>query len=260
MALGAYTTGILTAKFGWPIFPAMVAALAVTAILAFAIGAVTLRLKPDFFALATFGFGEAIKGVLALATKLTGGATGLFGVPQVVTNSVIWSCVLGSVILVAWLTYTSFGRKSLAIRDDFLVADAMGIAVFAHRMKVFVISSVLVSLCGCLYVHYTSFIDPSMFGWMKSVEWMLLVFVGGRGNLIGTLVSSGILLALPELLRPINAWRTVIYGVLVLTVLNFRPDGIFGNWYAKTTKPTLVRRVLNIFRKERVTGGGSTVT
>ncbi len=256
MASGAYVTGILTAKYAWPTLPAIAVALIFTALLALFIGAFTLRLRPEFFALATFGFSEAIGGVLTLATYLTGGATGLFGVPLVVETPTVWYCLIGVVIITALLTFSGFGRRCLAVRDDPIIANVLGIPVFKHRMKVFIIGSMMAALSGCLYVHYTSFIDPSMFGWMKSAEWMILVFVGGRGNLLGTIVSSAILLGLPELLRAVNIWRFVLYGILVIIMLNFRPEGLFGNYYSQSKKPNLMERVENLFLRKKRTRGG----
>lgn len=249
MACGAYVTGILTARLGWPPIPAILVALLFTALLAMFIGSFTLRMRPEFFALATFGFSEAINGVLTLATTFTGGATGLFGVPMVVQTPMIWVFLAVTIVIIAALTFSGFGRKCLAVRDDPLVADAMGVSVYKHRMKVFVIASVLAGLSGCLYVHYTSFIDPSMFNWMTSAEWMLLVFVGGRSNLVGTVITSGLLLGLPELLRAVNEWRTVLYGILVIILLNFRPDGLFGSYYSKVSKPSLYSKFLSLFKR-----------
>lgn len=247
MGIGAYVSGVLTAKYGFPVLPAFLIALSFTAVFAAFLGSITLRLRQDFFALATFVFSEAMNGVLALATTITGGANGLFGIPMVVKTSTVWITLIVIILITMLLTFSGFGRRSQAIRDDALAADAMGIPVFRHRMTVFVITSVMAALAGCLYGHYTSFIDPSMFGWMQSAEWMLLVFVGGRGNLFGTLASSAILLALPEVLRAVNIWRTIVYGVLVLIMLNFRPEGLFGNFYAKTSRPNLLQRIEDIF-------------
>lgn len=254
-ACGAYVTGILTAKFGWPVIPSILFALLFTALLALFIGSFTLRMRPEFFALATFGFSEAINGVLTLANTLTGGSTGLFGVPMVITTQMIWIFLTVIIALTTLLTFSGFGRRSLAVRDDALVANALGIPVFQHRMLVFVIASVMAGLSGCLYVHYTSFIDPSMFTWMTSAEWMLLVFVGGRSNIFGTVITAAFLLGLPELLRAVNEWRTVLYGVLVIILLNFRPDGVFGSYVSKISKPDIITRAKSTLGMKGSSGG-----
>ena len=248
MAVGAYVSGLLVIKLGLPFPIACVLAVMTSVGLAAIIGSVALRLRQDYFSLLTFGFGEAIRAVLNVSVNLSGGASGLTGIPI----KVDFLTVVISLVVLTFITYklksTTFGRRSLAIRDNELAAEVLGIPVLRHKMKAFVIGAAFASFAGCLFVFYTSYIDPSMFGWMKSAEWIIMVFFGGRGSLTGAVASSLVLLSLPELLRFADEYRTIVYCVVVILILSFRPNGIMGDkefsikaivgWFRRPTKKT----------------------
>ena len=229
MAVGAYVSGLLVLRMGISYPIAFLLAIMVTVLLSLCIGGVVLRLRQDYCALLTFGFGEAIRGILNMSVQLTGGATGLAGVPIKVNFRV----VLLSLVAVITITYlfkqSKFGRRSLAIRDNELAADVLGVPTVLHKMLTFAIGAAFASFAGCLYVFYTSYIEPSMFGWMKSAEWIIMVFFGGRGSITGVVGSGLVLLSLPELLRFADEYRTIIYCVFVILILSFRPHGIMGD-------------------------------
>lgn len=245
MAVGAYCSGIAVLKLGFPVWLAFLFAMAITSFLAFLIGAVALRLRQDFFSLVTFGFGEAIRAILNISVKITGGATGLLGVPIKVTFPVVAAALVIAVAVVVMLKNGNFGRRSLAIRDNELAAETLGVATYHHKLKAFVIGSLFAAIAGCLYVFYTSYVEPSMFGWLKSAEWIIMVFFGGRGSITGTVLSSLVLLSLPELLRFADEWRTIIYCITVIIILSYRPNGVLGDkefsfraiagWFKKLT-------------------------
>jgi branched-chain amino acid transport system permease protein len=144
---------------------------------------------------------------------------------------------------VAKLKNANFGRRSLAIRDNELAAETLGIATYHHKLTAFVIGSLFAAIAGCLYVFYTSYVEPGMFGWLKSAEWIIMVFFGGRGSITGTVLSSLVLLSLPELLRFADEWRTIIYCITVIIILSYRPNGVLGD------KEFSVKGIINWFRK-----------
>lgn len=229
MAVGAYCADIAVVKAGLPVPVAFIIAILITAILAFLIGSVALRLRQDFFALVTFGFGEAIKALLNTSVNLTGGAAGLAGVPMKVTFPIVAICLVAAIFVTYRIKRSNLGRRSLAIRDNELAAEVLGVPTYRHKLTIFVIGSVFAGLAGCLYVFYTTYIEPATFGWLKSAEWIIMVYFGGRGSITGAVVSGLVLLSLPELLRFADEYRTIIYCVSVITILSFRPNGIMGD-------------------------------
>lgn len=229
VCIGAYIAAIVSTRLGFPLPLSIVTATIGTALVACLLGMAVLKLKQHYFALATFLFAQFINGVLTLTTSLTGGASGYVGVPIGVKFGTVWLTVLGAVILVAYLKSTNFGRKCYSIRDDALAAEALGIKIYQHKVLVYTLGSALAGLAGALYVHYMSCIDPATFNWMKSAEWLIIVFFGGRSSLTGTLISASILLVLPEVLRSAQEMRTIIYCVLILLVLSFKPTGMLGD-------------------------------
>ncbi|MBC3938570.1 branched-chain amino acid ABC transporter permease [Anaerotruncus massiliensis (ex Liu et al. 2021)] len=230
MAIGAYASGIAVVKFELPFPLALLIGVLVSAATAVVIGYPTLKLRRDYFTLITFGFGEAVAALLNYMVKLTGGSTGLSGIPR---KTGTWLVVLSTVLVVFMvrnLKYSSLGRVCIAIKNDELTAKSFGIDVFTTKMKIFVLSAVLSAYAGGLYGFFISYVEPAMFRWTKSAEWVIFVFFGGVNSLTGSVVSSFLLTMLPEALRFAADYKIVIYCVLVLLILNFRPKGLFGEW------------------------------
>jgi branched-chain amino acid transport system permease protein len=230
MAIGAYTSGILVVKLGLP-FP-LSCALAVTAavVVGFIVGLPTVRLRRDYISLVTLGFGEAITALLNRMTPLTGGAAGFSGIPPK-TNFLLASISTVVVIcIVRWFKISKYGRQCIAVRNDELAAKAVGINVPRIKMIAFLLSVAVTAWAGCLYAFYTTYVDPSVFGWKTSANWVIIVFFGGINSLTGSILSSFILTGLPELLRFLLSYRTVFYAFLVILVINFKPEGLLGNW------------------------------
>jgi len=133
------------------------------------------------------------------------------------------------IVLVAMFKYSRFGRMCLAIKTDELAAKSFGISVFATKMKVYVFTSMIAGFAGVLYAFYIQYIDPNMFGWTTSSSWVIFLFFGGTVSLTGSVLSAVLLTMLPELLRFASELRTVIYCVIIIGVLNFRPQGLLGD-------------------------------
>ncbi|QRN83768.1 branched-chain amino acid ABC transporter permease [Chloroflexota bacterium] len=229
MGLGAYTASILVVTFGVPFPVAVIISILLTLVVAYLVGFATLRIRQDFFALATFGFGQAMIGLFTESVQLTGGSLGFTNIPRITTPTLAFVS-LGVVIFIVWsIRRSHFGRDSLAIRGNDMAAKSSGIDIFKHRMVIFLIASAFAAYAGVLLAFYNRYIDSNSFGWMISVTWIIIVFFGGRDSLIGTLMGGIILLALPEVLRFAAEWRITLYCLTILFIINVMPKGLFGS-------------------------------
>ena len=230
MAIGAYASGLLVIRAGLPIPVAMLLAVLLAVAIGYLIGYPVVRLRRDYISLVTLGFGEAIAALLNRMTTLTGGAAGLTGIPRKVTLAIAAVSAVAAIILVAFFKTSKYGRQCIALRGDELASKAMGINVSKVKMTAFLLSVALTAYSGCLYAFYMSYVDPSTFGWKKSADWVIMVFFGGVNSLTGSTLGAFILSALPQMLRSLQDYRYVIYAVLVLIIINFRPSGLLGEW------------------------------
>ncbi|SDI26166.1 branched-chain amino acid ABC transporter permease [Propionivibrio dicarboxylicus] len=230
MAVGGYVSAMLTLRFGLP-FPVVALLGAAAATLAgWLVGLPTVRLRRDYISLVTFGFGEAIISVLNNSAQLTGGAEGLVGIPKRVDLPLVLVSVICCLFLVACYKNSRYGRQSLALRTDELAARSMGIDVNRMKLVTFLFASAITGYAGVLYAFYSQYLEPGYYNWTVSAEWLIIVFVGGINSLTGAMLSALVLTTLPELLRFASSWRILIYCVIVLLIINYRPNGIFGDW------------------------------
>lgn len=230
MAIGAYASGLLVLRAHLPIALACVLAVVMATGVGFLIGYPVVRLRRDYISLVTLGFGEAIAALLNRMTFLTGGASGLTGIPRTVGLGITAVSAVVVLTLVAFFKNSKYGRQCIALLGDELAAKAMGINVTKVKMTAFLLSVALTSYSGCLYAFYMSYVDPTGFGWKKSADWVIMVFFGGVNSLTGSTLGAFILSALPQALRSLQSYRYVIYAILVLIILNFKPSGLLGEW------------------------------
>lgn len=230
MAIGAYASGLLVIKAKLPFALAVLIAVVLATVVGYLIGYPVVRLRRDYISLVTLGFGEAIAALLNRMTSLTGGASGLTGIPRKVGLGIAGVSAVIAIALVAFFKTSKYGRQCIALRGDELAAKAMGINVTRVKMIAFLLSVSLTAYSGCLYAFYMSYVDPTGFGWKKSADWVIMVFFGGVNSLTGSTLGAFILNALPQALRGLQNFRYVIYAVLVLIILNFKPSGLLGEW------------------------------
>ncbi len=230
MGLGSYVSAILVVNYNVLFIIAIIISLSVVALLALIVGYATLKIRQDFFALATFGFGQAVIGLMTESVNVTGGAMGFSNIPRLTSPTLALISLLVAIFFVWNLKRSHYGRDSLAIRSDELAASVEGINVFKHKLTIFVISTIFAAYAGILMAFHVRYVEPAMYGWMVSVTWIIIVFFGGRDSLTGSIIGGFILLAAPEALRFTTAWRILIYCVLILLIMNLRPRGLFGNW------------------------------
>ena len=230
MAIGAYVSGLLVMKLSLPIWLAFIIAIAASVIIGYLIGYPVVRLRRDYISLVTLGFGESVAQLLIKMSYITGGANGLIGIPRRVKMGTAIICAVISIAIVALFKTSKYGRQCISLKGDELAAKAMGINVTRIKTIAFLLSCALLTFAGCLYAFYMGYVDPNIFGWKKSADFVIMVFFGGVNSLTGSTLGAFILTALPEILRKLASYRYIVYSILVLLIINFKPDGIFGEW------------------------------
>src|SRR6266540_68669 len=246
--IGAYVSALLAVNVGFHFVWCLIIAAVVTAIVAYSISIPTIRLQGDFFVLATLGFQMIVFSILNNCTELTRGPYGILGIPRpsffgftISTPGLFLTLTLVGVSLVCFemklLTHSPYARTLQGVRDDDVAASALGKNVVKFKRSAFVIGATIASCAGVLYAAYTRYIDPTSFTLDESVFILCVVIIGGAGNLRGPIVGAIILVLLPELLRFLkipdavaaNA-RQVLYGLLLVGMMRFRPQGIAGKY------------------------------
>ncbi|MDY0019081.1 MAG: branched-chain amino acid ABC transporter permease [Anaerolineae bacterium] len=227
MAIGAYTAGILSSRFGVPFIPALIAGALMAGLISLALGKLTLGLKGDYFLIATLGFGESLR-VLIENIEITGGARGLANIPPRTTLLVVWVSVVIAIIGAWNFLHSKYGRNLMAIREQEMAADAVGIDTAKFKTLAFMISAIYAGWAGGLFSHYYTFISPISFALSKSAELTITVVVGGLGSLTGSIIATILLTLLPELLRAASVYRMLFYGIAVVLIVTLRPNGLLG--------------------------------
>jgi len=228
ISIGAYTSALLTTRMGVPFIPAMLAGILMAGFVAYLLGSLTLRLKGDYFLITTLGFGECVRVLFNYITPVTGGAAGLPGIPKFTTMPLaLGSAVLA--IIIAWLFINSkYGRNLMAIREQELAAEAVGINTTSYKKMAFVFSAMFAGWAGTLFAHNLRFLSPMMFGLPKSAELTITVVIGGLGSLTGSILGALVITLLPEIFRDLVDYRMLAYGLAVVFVIVLRPAGLFG--------------------------------
>ena len=241
MSLGAYTSALVTIRLGVPNLCGILAGIVVAMMVGVLTGIPTLKMNGDYFVIVTLGIGEAIRIIIQNLTSLTGGARGLQGIPAGSNLGEVLAFLVLSVLFLVNFKRSKLGRNCIAIREEAMAAAACGIDVFRHKLLAMAISCGLCGLAGGLLAHYMHYLTPTMFNLVKSNELIMTAILGGRGSISGTLIAGAVLIPLPEFLRFDSAqeWRMVIYGVLVVLTIIFRPSGLMGT--KELTLKTLVR-------------------
>ena len=220
MSVGAYTAAIFTIKLNSPLIVSLIAGACLAAVFAVLIGYPILRLKGDYLAICTLGFGEIIKVIIQNVEAL-GGPRGISGIPTRTNFTWVFFVMVIVIIIIRNILKSSQGRAMISIREDEIAAESMGINATKYKLIAFAIGAFFAGVAGGLYAHYLSYIDPGSFD----------VF-GGMGSLSGSVLSGGFLTFLPELLRSLSpelkAYRIIIYAILLILLMIFRPQGLMG--------------------------------
>lgn len=249
MAVGAYAGAIfmkstpvaalLRAGNHASVIPYIIIAVIISAVIAgvfgLIIGIPALRLKGDYLAIITLGFGEIIRVVLTnidsvLGFKFTYGASGLARIPKFTSLNVIFVFTAICLFLIHVFMKSRHGRAVLSIRDNEIAAESVGINTTFYKTLAFVFSAMLAGIAGCLYAGYIGSLYPSTFKFMKSIEILVMVVLGGMGSMLGSVISAVVLTALPEILRSFSEYRMVVYSLALVLMMLFRPKGLMGTY------------------------------
>jgi branched-chain amino acid transport system permease protein len=195
------------------------------------VGIPSLRLKGDYLALVTLGFGEIIRVVFQNVDAL-GGALGLNGIPPYTTVFWVYSVAALAVFTVVCLVRSTYGRGFIATHDDEIASEAVGLNTTRYKIVAFVVSAFFAGMAGGLYGHFKLTITPTGFDFTKSIEIVVMVILGGMGNTPGVILAAILLTILPEVLRPVAQYRMVMYSVLLIILMLVRPKGLFNFDYA----------------------------
>ena len=199
------------------------------------IGIPALRLKGDYLAIITLGFGEIIRVVLlnidsVLGFKLTNGAAGLQGIPKTTTFVNAWLMVGLTCFLIHTFMKSRHGRAVLSIRENEIAAESCGINITYYKTLAFSLSAAFAGAAGALYAGYLGILNPSNFGFMKSIEILVMVVLGGMGSMAGSVVAAIVLTAAPEALRAFDDYRMIVYSLLLIVTMIFKPSGLLGRY------------------------------
>ncbi len=192
-----------------------------------AVGIPSLRLKGDYLALVTLGFGEIIRVVFQNVEAL-GGALGLNGIPNYTTVFWVYSFAALTVFTVVCLVRSTYGRGFLATHDDEIASEAVGLDTTRYKIVAFVVGAFFAGVAGGLYGHFKLTITPTGFDFTKSIEIVVMVILGGMGNTPGVILAAILLTVLPEVLRAVDEYRMVLYSLLLIVLMLVRPRGLFN--------------------------------
>jgi branched-chain amino acid transport system permease protein len=260
MAIGAYASAFLTVTYGERIRAALgflppfardgallLSGLALGALLAaiagFFVGVPSLRLRGDYLAIVTLGFGEIIR-VWILNIDAIGGARGYSGIPKLANFFWIYLFAVISVTVVSRTVRSSFGRSLIAIREDEIAAEAMGVDTTRSKVISFVLSSAMAGVGGGLFGHYLMYVHTNSFTFIKSIEIIIMIVIGGLGSITGSVVGAVLYIALTEGLRGFAQYRMVLFSLLLIVIMIVRPQGLMGH-----------REFASFFRRARRVGG-----
>jgi branched-chain amino acid transport system permease protein len=237
-AVGAYTTGILTSHFGWNFWLTIPAALVFAIIAGVVIGGPTLRLRSDYLAIVTLGFGEITRIAARNLKDITGGPSGLIGISRpsffgLELNQIqhyyyaFFVLVLLAIFVSHRLQHSRLGRAWQYVREDEDAAEAMGIDRVAIKLYAYVIGAVFAGVAGCFFAAKMTAISPDSFQFMQSATILMAVVLGGMGKIPGMVVGALALVLFPEVFREIGSMRMLVFGVMLITMMIFRPQGIW---------------------------------
>ena len=259
MAVGAYTCALFTKYCPLPGPVSFVLGLVLACVMAglfgVLIGIPALRLTGDYLAILTLGFGEIIRITLnniddVLGFKLFYGAKGLKNIPKYSNFTNVFLCVVITCFLIHAMMKSRHGRAVLAIRDNEIAAESCGIQTTYYKVMAFAFSAAFAGLAGGLYACYLGVLDPSTFGFMKSIEILVMVVLGGMGSMLGSILSATVLTILPEATRSFESYRMVVYSLVLILMMIFRPGGLLGSYDFSMSR--IVEKVMNgeLFRKK----------
>ena len=258
MAIGAYVTFVFSRFLEIPYPLTGIIAIALCVFLSWLIAVPTLKLRRDYFALITIGFSQMVFALILLFEDYTRGAIGFSKIPRL--DGLLWLTLGTMALIIFWirnLKYSRFGRMAIALKNDEIAARSFGIDVYKLKIKIYVLGSAIAGFAGILMAMRNRVITPDSFGWAQSAEMQIFLFFGGTNSLTGAILSAASLKLAPEILRDISIfgtslqeYRTILYAILIIVVINFRPQGILGE---KELNFRWIGKLFNRLKKSTVT-------
>ncbi|MGX7131367.1 branched-chain amino acid ABC transporter permease [Enterococcus songbeiensis] len=245
MAIGAYSGAIMAINnptyLGF--FSGMLVGMVISGIVAVVVGIPTLRLKGDYLAIATLGIAEIIRILIVNMSDLTKGAAGIFGILPFTSWEMVYLFTVLTIIVVANFVHSGPGRATLAVREDEIAAESMGINTTKYKVVAFVVGAVTASIAGTLFAGFQQSVFPKDYGFMKSIDILIIVVFGGMGSTTGAVVSAVVLGILNMFLQDFGVLRMIIYALALVIIMIFKPGGLLGTWEFS------VRRIMNKFKR-----------
>ncbi len=238
--IGAYTSALLSLKFGYSFLITATCGGIMAAIFGILLGSPTLKLQGSYLSIVTLGFCEIARIIELNWMSLTRGPLGLPGIPTPKIFGftiekdrgyyyLVVVLILITIFAIKNIINSRTGRAMIAIREDDIAAEAMGINIFKYKLLAFTISAFFAGLAGSFYAHYVTFIDPQSFTFDESIQILSMVILGGMGSIPGSIIGALVLVSIPEMLRSVQEYRMVIYGIVLVFMMLVRPQGLFGN-------------------------------
>ena len=253
MSIGAYAAGLFSKAHIVDGLPGFLISLVIAGIVAGIVGVIIgipgLRLRGDYLAIITLAFGEIIR-VLIEFFDFTGGAQGLSGIPRFQSFTVFFILMAASVAFMYSMMTSRHGRAILAIREDEIASDSVGINTTYYKVFAFVISAVFAGIAGGMYAHQMGVLNAKQFDFNYSINILVMVVLGGMGSFTGATISATVLTILPEMLRGFNDYRMIIYSLILIIMMIFRPSGLLGR------KEFHITKFVNKFRNRKKKEGG----
>ena len=238
LCIGAYVTFLLMHFGGLPLFAAASVSIIASGLIAWGVGMLTLKLRRDYFALMSIALGQAIVSLVIVFRPWTGGAMGFARIPRVEPLHLMFYA-LGLTVLVLFCVrnfkYSRFGRMNIAQKNDEIAAKSFGINAYQLKVNTYILAAAIGAVAGILLALRTRYIDNTVFDWALSIEMLIFLFVGGTNSLTGAAISAFVLKMAPSLLRGVTifgqsmeSYRIILYCVLIIVILSFRPAGLMG--------------------------------
>ena len=248
MAVGAYVGVVATVKFGLPLIVALLLGAAAAGFLGFLIGLPTLRLRGDYLAIATLGLGEIIR-IVIMNIDYVGGAAGFKGIPHYTNFAWVFFVMLATLFFIKNFVNSSHGRACIAIRENEIAAEAMGVNTTKYKVTAFTLGAAFAGVAGGLFAHQFYLISPNSFTFMASFNYLIMVVMGGLGSITGSIAGAFVVTFISAALASFPEVRMIIYAIALILMMFYRPQGLFGYMEVTNLKP--IKKILDKISGEK---------
>ena len=230
MAIGAYVCAIIIMRVGTTagFIVGVLAGALVSALVGCLVGIPTLRLRGDYLAIATLGLSEIVR-IVILNLDITHGASGLSGIPRLINWPWIFVLTAGTVLIITNFLNSSHGRACISIREDEIASESVGINSTKYKVMAFTLGAFFAGVAGAIYASYFYVLKPDLFGFLKSIDILVIVVLGGLGSTSGSIIAAVLLAVINTVLQQFTAIRMIIYSLLLIVIMLFRPQGLMGS-------------------------------